>query len=106
MLAASQTRDKDALSKDGVEKVLNDLAGMGEIHALELGTGAARFDPNVDTHHHLVCTVCGRVRDVYVEPVVAPTPDGFTIDSAEVVFRGRCEQCSSTPDNNKEKQRG
>ena len=28
VLAASQTRDKDALSKDGVEKVLNDLAAM------------------------------------------------------------------------------
>lgn len=29
VLAASQTRDKDALSQDGVEKVLSDLAGMG-----------------------------------------------------------------------------
>lgn len=29
VLAASQTRDKDALSQDGVEKVLNDLKAMG-----------------------------------------------------------------------------
>jgi len=29
VLAASQTRDKDALSKEGVEKVLKDLAEMG-----------------------------------------------------------------------------
>lgn len=29
VLAASQTRDKDALSMEGVEKVLTDLAGMG-----------------------------------------------------------------------------
>jgi len=29
VLAASQTRDKDALSQDGVQKVLTDLAGMG-----------------------------------------------------------------------------
>src|SRR5688500_17297152 len=28
ILAASQTRDKDALTKDGVEKVLRDLAAM------------------------------------------------------------------------------
>src|SRR5438132_6707720 len=28
VLAASQTRDKDALSQDGVEKVLNDLTAM------------------------------------------------------------------------------
>jgi septum site-determining protein MinD len=29
VLAASQTRDKDALTQEGVEKVLNDLSGMG-----------------------------------------------------------------------------
>jgi septum site-determining protein MinD len=29
VLAASQTRDKDALTKDGVERVLKDLDGMG-----------------------------------------------------------------------------
>lgn len=29
VLAASQTRDKEALTRDGVEKVLHDLAGMG-----------------------------------------------------------------------------
>ena len=29
VLAASQTRDKDALTQDGVGKVLSDLAGMG-----------------------------------------------------------------------------
>lgn len=29
VLAASQTRDKDALTQDGVERVLNDLASMG-----------------------------------------------------------------------------
>ena len=29
VLAASQTRDKDALSQEGVERVLNDLAAMG-----------------------------------------------------------------------------
>ncbi|MBP6404535.1 MAG: septum site-determining protein MinD [Proteobacteria bacterium] len=29
VLAASQTRDKEALTRDGVEKVLNDLAAMG-----------------------------------------------------------------------------
>jgi len=29
VLAASQTRDKEALTQDGVERVLNELAGMG-----------------------------------------------------------------------------
>jgi septum site-determining protein MinD len=29
VLPASQTRDKDALTLEGVEKVINDLSGMG-----------------------------------------------------------------------------
>jgi Fur family peroxide stress response transcriptional regulator len=91
---ATVTAEMPSVSLRTVYQVLNDLAGMGEIHALELGTGAARFDPNVDTHHHLVCTACGKVRDVYVDPVSVPvTALGFTVDSAEVVFRGRCDDC-------------
>jgi septum site-determining protein MinD len=34
VLAASQTRDKDALTRDGVEKVLSDLAAMGFEHII------------------------------------------------------------------------
>jgi len=34
ILAASQTRDKDALTKEGVEKVLNDLAADGFDHII------------------------------------------------------------------------
>ncbi len=32
VLAASQTRDKDALTQDGVERVLEELAGMGFVY--------------------------------------------------------------------------
>jgi Fur family peroxide stress response transcriptional regulator len=89
------TAEMPSVSLRTVYQVLNDLTAMGEINALELGTGAARFDPNVDAHHHLVCTACGKVRDVYVDPVAPPaTAPGFTVDSAEVVFRGRCDDCA------------
>ena len=48
-----------------VYQTLHDLAELGEISALDLGTGSARFDPNVESsHHHLVCRSCGKVRDV------------------------------------------
>jgi Fe2+ or Zn2+ uptake regulation protein len=86
-----------AISLRTVYQTLNDLAAMGEIQSIDLGTGSARFDPNVDDHHHLVCDRCGRVRDVYVdglEPVV-PTDafDGFTVETTQLVFRGRCAGC-------------
>ncbi len=83
-----------------VYQTLNDLAEMGEIRALDLGTGSARFDPNTDDHHHLVCSGCGSVRDVALETSTLAVPDveahGFLVQSTEVVFRGRCENCESS----------
>ena len=80
-----------------VYQTLNDLAAMGEVQSLDLGTGSARFDPNLDTHHHLVCEDCGRVIDIYADASGVRVPGaqrhGFTITTTEVVFRGRCPEC-------------
>src|SRR5688500_17419701 len=92
------TSEMPSVSLRTVYQVLNDLASMGELQQLDLGTGSTRFDPNVDAHHHLVCTACGKVRDLYADFRSVRVPpgaeQGFTIDSAEVVFRGRCDTCS------------
>lgn len=82
-----------------VYQTLSDLAAMGELHVLELGTGSARFDPNVAEHHHVVCQSCGAVHDVYVD-----NPDdlhvhglsGFDVEQTAIVFRGRCARCAAT----------
>jgi Fe2+ or Zn2+ uptake regulation protein len=81
-----------------VYQTLNDLADLGEIAALDLGTGAARFDPNVESpHHHLVCRSCGKVRDLEADfpGLRVPTrrAQGFDVTSAEVIFRGVCDEC-------------
>jgi Fe2+ or Zn2+ uptake regulation protein len=84
------------ISLKTVYQVLHDLADLGELQMLDVGTGAARFDPNVDGHQHLVCTTCGAVRDVSVAPELSVPADqahGFEITSAEVIFRGRCAAC-------------
>jgi Fe2+ or Zn2+ uptake regulation protein len=80
-----------------VYQTLNDLADMGEIQLLDLGTGSGRFDPNVDAHHHLVCEGCGKVRDLYADFREVRVPrgrtQGFAVRVAEVVFRGLCDEC-------------
>jgi Fur family transcriptional regulator, stress-responsive regulator len=82
-----------------VYQTLNDLAAMGEIHAIDLGTGSARFDPHTGPHHHLVCESCGAVQDLEVEfpgvDVPAGNPYGFTVTTAEIVFRGKCRACTA-----------
>lgn len=82
-----------------VYQTLTDLAAMGELQQIQLG-GAARFDPNVADHHHSVCDACGGVRDVYVsnsDDITVAGLDGFSVQSARIVFSGKCPRCTSTP---------
>src|SRR3546814_9818047 len=61
---AEVVADMPSVSLRTVYATLHDLADMGELVQLDLGTGSCRFDPNVSDHHHLVCDACGRVQDI------------------------------------------
>lgn len=109
---AAARAEMPTISLKTVYQTLNDLAEMGELQVLDVGTGAGRFDPNVEAHHHLVCEQCGKVRDVYIElpPVKVPRgkAQGFRIRGTEVVFRGVCDECrtetnQSNSNSNKER---
>jgi Fe2+ or Zn2+ uptake regulation protein len=98
---AAASAEMPTLSLKTVYQTLNDLAGMGEIALLDLGTGAGRFDPNVEAaHHHLVCDGCGKVRDLHADfgglTVPGELRQGFELGTAEVIFRGRCAECAAT----------
>jgi Fe2+ or Zn2+ uptake regulation protein len=91
-------REMPGVSLKTVYHTLNDLAELRAISRLDVGTGSARFDPNVETtHHHLVCRSCGKVRDLVADfpglKVSRRGAQGFEVDSAEVVFRGLCDEC-------------
>ena len=109
---AAASAQMPTISLRTVYQTLNDLTAMGEIQQLELGTGSSRFDPNVDAHHHLVCTACGKVRDLYVDVAVEqlaptePSSHGFTVRSTEIVFRGTCDDCVATPPTQQQPQQG
>lgn len=86
------------VSRKTVYQTLWELAALGELSAVDVGTRALRFDPNVDVeHHHLVCVRCERVGDV--ELALPPSLgegaeiNGFRIQRAEVVLRGLCPRC-------------
>jgi Fe2+ or Zn2+ uptake regulation protein len=98
-LYESARTEMPAISLKTVYQTVHDLEALGEVQTLDLGTGSLRVDPNVeDAHHHLVCTACGRVRDLPVEFDGLRVPHrfrrGFTVSDVEVIFRGRCEECS------------
>ncbi len=95
--------DMPTISLKTVYQTVHDLEALGEVRVLDLGTGSVRVDPNVeDDHHHLLCTACGRVRDLPVDLTGLHVPiryrRDFTIDDVQVIFRGRCDQCSDRPE--------
>jgi Fe2+ or Zn2+ uptake regulation protein len=95
---ARVSKEMETISLKTVYQTLHDLAELGEITSLDVGTGMTRFDPNVDDpHHHLVCRRCGNVRDLVVSFPELRIPKGaelgFEVGSAEIVFRGLCPSC-------------
>ena len=86
-----------SISLRTVYQVLNDLAAMGEVSMLDVGTGATRFDPTASDHHHLVCTACGDVRDLFLGDVDVEVPAeqvaGFAVGTPEITWRGLCPAC-------------
>ena len=86
------------ISLKTVYQTVHDLETMGEVALLDVGTGSVRVDPNVEhAHHHLICTRCGKVRDVLVDVGTLRIPArerrGFTVADVEVHFRGVCDEC-------------
>jgi Fe2+ or Zn2+ uptake regulation protein len=60
--------------------------------------GTTLFDPRIDPHHHLVCTVCGSMEDLDSDLDTgslerAAVMRGFAHERIEAVVHGRCAAC-------------
>jgi Fe2+ or Zn2+ uptake regulation protein len=92
-----------------VYNTLGALSSAGLCAALSLSPGSGRFDPNMAPHHHVVCDLCGAVRDLpqsgqgaarsldapdaLSAKAVAHVAPGFELRSVEQIFRGICASC-------------
>ena len=87
------------ISRATVYNTLNELAKLGEITEVALGSGAKRYDPEtVNRHQHLVCEGCGITRDVHPDgesrlALPVAERDRFTLNRVEIAFWGLCPKC-------------
>ena len=94
--------DFPSMSFATVYNTLDALAKAGLCTTLRLGN-AARFDPNMGSHHHAVCERCGAIHDIpaSLEPSAAAVRNlrrkapGFSVRSVERIYRGLCSTCSA-----------
>jgi Fur family peroxide stress response transcriptional regulator len=90
------------MSMATVYNTLDALTRIEGCRELQMG-GATRFDPNVASHDHAVCSRCGAIRDVaHADAHAEPTAphlascelSGFVIERVERIYRGVCASCS------------
>ena len=87
-----------SLSFSTVYNTLNMLEKIGEVQSLHLFDDFLNYDPGTNSHHHFVCRSCNSIIDIFprdAENVSLPDGDilGNRIESAQVVFKGRCGSC-------------
>ena len=85
-------------SRASVYNVLHSLKESGLIDEIVLDDAIARYDANLERHHHFICRACGAVEDVPWETFKeAPRPrleGGHTVEDFTVTLRGTCPRCS------------
>jgi Fur family peroxide stress response transcriptional regulator len=97
-LYESVRRRMPTISLDTVYRTLRLLEEKRVISRVGSLQNKARFDANLEQHHHFVCVECGRVQDFYSEAfdqLIVPFYDsdmGY-VDSVYVELRGLCRAC-------------
>jgi Fe2+ or Zn2+ uptake regulation protein len=95
------------ISLGTVYRNLHILKESGIIREIKFGKNTARYDGNVEFHHHIVCQECGKLEDVMctVSPDLireVEAAKGYTISGHQVEFKGICPDClqlmHKTPD--------
>ena len=93
-------REYPNISFDTVNRTLLTFAEIGLVDVVEIFGGAKRFDPNVKNHHHLHCTKCGKILDVYSREfddlkIPGEISAKFQIISKRVILKGICRECGN-----------
>ncbi len=88
------------VSRATVYNTLNLLVEAGLIRRVTLGDGVARYERITATsnHHHLICTNCGKVKEMKAVEVVgdllARKPRSFTPVYYSLYIYGLCSKCA------------
>jgi Fur family transcriptional regulator, ferric uptake regulator len=91
-----------AVGRASVYRTLEQLAELGLVHRLDLGTGVASYEPAAEGgehHHHLLCDRCGRLvpfEDPDLERAITSLGrrQQFEVSAHDVTLHGFCERCS------------
>ena len=86
------------ISLDTVYRTLGALERLGLINRVDVMAGPARYDAELEHHHHFICARCGLIRDLpstSYEGLEVPEAASNLgeIESITVQLRGLCREC-------------
>jgi Fur family transcriptional regulator, peroxide stress response regulator len=94
---AAVNRHDPRASRATVYNNLRSLTRAGLVREVISEGKAARFDANLNRHHHFICEACGAVEDIpwFDLPAAAGRAalGKRKIRNYEIVFRGACRRC-------------
>jgi Fur family peroxide stress response transcriptional regulator len=79
-----------------VYNTLETLKRKGMLSEITIDPEKRHFDPNMDKHHHLICSRCKKITDIEIEFDLAVPKEamhGFEITGNHVEFYGICPDC-------------
>lgn len=84
-----------------VHRTLETLCRIGEARKVTTLHDSARYDGNLEPHHHVVCVHCRRIRDVEIAGVDAALggairAPGFTPFGWSLEIQAVCDECASS----------
>ena len=88
------------ISRGTVYRNLKLLSDIGEIHKVEIPSGADRFDHECHAHYHARCIKCNKVFNVemdFIDDLQKNIKDthGFEFTGHDLIFKGICLECNS-----------
>lgn len=80
-----------------VYNTIDMLKKKGKVMELTIDPARKHYDPDTTPHHHIVCSECGRIGDVFEEEIGVALPKGkigdFRVSSWHIDFSGVCKEC-------------
>jgi len=88
------------ISLTTVYRTLETFEKLGLIAVVNVLYNAARYDANLTPHHHIVCTDCKKVEDVYDESlnnldISNKTLGDYKVEGYSLLLSGQCKSCRS-----------
>ena len=86
------------ISLGTVYRNLEILSEYGLIRRMDLGDGQCHYDGNIEDHYHVRCTECGRITDLFMDPIrdlegAIRRQTGYDLEGYRLDFYGLCPVC-------------